>query len=254
MMTLFRITIVAIRELIYERAFYLLLAFAILSLGISLMLGQLTYSEQAKLTLDFMLAGMEISMVLFSVFGGIGLFQRELTLGSVSMTLAKPISRQTFLLGKFLGQMAVQTVILLAMSGMALFACFPDGATHVNSFLQAVTMILFEITVVTAITYAFAVNSGAVTTAVSTLCLFCLGHLREGLSENIDSGSPLFFVWRVAKALIPDLEVFNSKNLASYGATLPASAFWWACVYMLCCVTFYLLVASITFERRDILT
>jgi ABC-type transport system involved in multi-copper enzyme maturation permease subunit len=254
MMNLFRITAIAVRELVYERAFYLLLAFAILSLGLSLMLGQLTYTEQSKLTLDFMLAGMEISMVLFAVFAGIGLFQRELTMGSVSMTLAKPISRYLFLLGKFLGQMVVQTIIILAMTVMTYLVCYPDGSAPLGSLAQTVTLILFEVTVITAMTYAFAVNSGGVTTAVSTLCLFCLGHLRETLSENINSRDPLYFIWKVATTLIPNLELFNTKNLASYGATLPPSAFGWATLYMFCCVAFYLLIASITFERRDILT
>lgn len=254
MRNLFRIAWVAVLELIYEKVFYLLLAFALLTLGLSLMLGQMTYQEQVKLTLDFMLAAIEISMVLFSVFSGISLFQKEMTMGSVSMTLAKPISRRTFLLGKFLGQSIIQAVIISAMAGITLCISSPGEITPAKAVLETITLIYFEVTVVTSITYFFAVNSGAVTTAVSSLCIFCLGHLRESLTQNIDSSYGLFIVWRFAKNLIPDLDVFNTKSIASYGFTLPPEAMMWATVYMLICVFFYLLVASITFERRDIFT
>ena len=60
-MNLMRIAWIAIRELLYERVFYVLVSFAAVSLGLSLLLGQMTYAEQYKLTLDFMLAGIEIS-------------------------------------------------------------------------------------------------------------------------------------------------------------------------------------------------
>ena len=50
---------IAIRELLYEKVFYVLVLFCVMALGLSLLLGQLTYAEQAKLTLDFMLAGID---------------------------------------------------------------------------------------------------------------------------------------------------------------------------------------------------
>ena len=157
-----RIAWIAVRELFYERVFYILLTFAVASLGASLMLGQLTYAEQAKLTLDFMLGGMQLSMILFSVFMGISLFQRELTLGSVSMVLSKPISRGTFLLGKFLGQLTVQTLVISAMALMTLAVSAANSETvPVAAILQTVILILFEVSVVTAVTYFFAVNAGS---------------------------------------------------------------------------------------------
>src|SRR3989338_8878152 len=108
----FRIAWIAIRELLYERVFYLLVLFAAMALVLSLMLGQLTYAEQSKLTLDFMLGGIQLSMVLFSVFMGISLLQRELQMGSIAMVLSKPISRGSFLMGKYLGQISVQFFVM----------------------------------------------------------------------------------------------------------------------------------------------
>ena len=191
MMNCFRIAWIAIRELLYEKVFYILLCFSLLSLGLSMMLGQLTFSEQSKLTLDFMLGGIQLSMVLFAVFMGISLFQRELTLGSVSMVLSKPISRATFLLGKYIGQIAVQTFVSLAMAGVTILNLFCNfgNAISYTAILQTVTLIIFEVCVLSAVTYFFAVNAGAITTAVAALCVFGLGHTGRCISSNIGDES-----------------------------------------------------------------
>lgn len=250
-----RIAWIAIRELFYERIFYIFLFFALASFTLSMMLGQLTYAEQSKLTLDFMLGGIQLSMVLFSVFMGVSLFQRELTLGSISMVLSKPISRASFLCGKFLGQMIAQLVVSFAMAGLTILIClrFGDSVSYI-SILETVTLILFEASVLTAITYFFAVNAGVITTAVATLCVFALGHLGDPISSNIDHDAFAQVVWRAVKGVLPDLEIFNMKSLASYGQSIGLTQMGWAFTYAILCTSFFLLAAMLCFNRKDIFT
>lgn len=244
---------IAARELVYEKVFYMLVSFCALALLLSLLLGQLTYAEQAKLTLDFMLGGIELSMVLFSVFMGISLFHRELTLGSISMVLSKPIARASFIVGKFLGQLLVQGAVVSMMGAMTLLVSLRfAGNVSQLAIAQTVGMIFLEVTVLTAITYFFAVLAGGVTTAVATLCIFALGHLHETFTENPKvAAMPL---WTLCKALIPNLEVFNMKALASYGIAASPPEVAWALLYGLCCATFFMTMAVVCFNRRDILT
>ena len=114
-------------------------------------------------------------MALFSVFMGISLFQREIALGSVSMVLSKPIARHTFLLGKYLGQSLVQLVVMAAMVAVTISMTAYHEQSVVMPIIQAAILIFFEVTVLTAITYFFAVNSGSITTSVVTLLPFRLG-------------------------------------------------------------------------------
>lgn len=255
MINTFRIAWIAIRELLYEKVFYLLVCFALAAMGLSMLLGQLTYAEQAKLTLDFMLGGIELAMILFSVFMGITLFQRELYMGSVSMVLSKPVSRASFLMGKFLGQITVQFGVILAMGGITLLVCQRFG-TDVSplAIMQCVLMTFLEIMVLTSITYFFVVNAGVVTTAVVTLSLFALGHVGQTINDNLNHDSLPMLVWRMVKGVLPNLEVFNTKAIASYGLSLAWGTAGWAVVYALCCTTFFLLLATLCFNRKDILT
>lgn len=251
---IFRIAHIAVRELIYERVFYVLLCFSILSVGLSLLLGQMTYAEQYKLTLDFMLAGMQISMILFSIFVGISLFQKELQMGSVSMVLSKPISRTTFLLGKFLGQVVVQIGVTSAMALVTIGICSAFQSVEVVPILQTALMIIYEVTIITAVTYLFAVNAGGMTTAVVTLCFFSVGHMRETVSKNLNPSSTVVWIWRGVRNIFPDLEAFNIKAMAAYGITVAPADMAWATLYAACCVVFYLILAAICFSRKDILT
>ena len=249
-----RIGWIAVRELLYERVFYILVCFALASFVFSLLLGQLTYAEQAKLTLDFMLGCTQISMVLFSVFMGISLFQRELHSGSISMILSKPISRASFLVGKYLGQVAVQTLMTFCMGALTLAICSRfDAAVSARAVFQTVGLIACEMAVLTAMTYLFAVNTGAITASILTLALFALGHTRELVSSNLRTAEELF-TWRFVRTLVPELEVFNMKQLASYGQSIPWNEFGLAVAYAGVCFAFYLVAACLCFERKDILT
>ena len=254
MISCFRIAWIAVRELIHEKVFYLLACFALLSLGMSLMLGQMTYAEQAKLTLDFMLGGIELSMLLFAVFMGISLFQRELTSGSISMILSKPIPRSAFIFGKFLGQQIVQTTAILLMGLLTLVVSLRFGEMiSVRAIVQTLLMIAMEAAVLTSVTYFFAVNAGAITTAVVTGVVFVIGHVRDTVSANLRKATE-FSIWGLLRAMCPDFEVFNMKSLASYGQAISWTEFGWALLYATCCTVFFLALSMICFEKKDIST
>jgi len=256
MINVFRIAWVAVRELIYEKVFYLLLGFVVMAMFVSMLLGQLTYISQAKLTLDFMLGGMELSMILLAVFMGIRLFQQELTMGSVSMILTKPISRWTFLLGKYFGQLFMQALIIAAMAGVTVAFCLRVETTDLTAIpiFQSSFLIFLEVAVVMAITYCFAVNMGSVTTAICTLTVFALGHLRGSSGQQLSKHAKENFMAPLIKGIIPDLELFNTKALASYGMMISWDAFAWAVLYAVICIVFFLTVASATFSHKDVLT
>lgn len=243
---------IAVRELIYERVFYLLFSFVGLALILSILLGQLTYGEQTKLTIDFMLGGTHLAMVLFSIFMGISLFQRELQLGSISMLLSKPVSRSTFLIGKYLGQIFVQFGVMVSITGIVCCSLMRFDGVQYLPILQAILLIFFETCVMTAITYFFSVNAGAITTAIASFAMFILGHYSLTGNRSPASSSNPFK--EVLLAIIPDLEVFNLKTYASYGVTISPVEVGLSSAYALVCIVMFLVLATITFSKKDILT
>lgn len=244
---------IAIQELFHERVFYIVLCFAALTLGSSFLFGQMTYTQHGVITFNFLLAAIQISMLLFSIFAGISLFQKEIISGSVSMVLSKPISRATFLIGKYLGQIITQFFIIVIMGLIThFFILFFYDMNQGFVLFQTLTLIFFEVMVLTAVTYFFSVISGAMTSAILTLCWFCIGHLWDIFSSALERKD--FISWKTIRTLIPNLEVFNMKDLASYSISISSTEIGYAFLYAFCCIVFYLILGCFFFEQKDILT
>jgi ABC-type transport system involved in multi-copper enzyme maturation permease subunit len=248
----FRIAFVAVRELLHERVVYLLLGFAIAALAVSILLGQLTYVEHAQLTLDFLLAGQHLTMCGFAVFVGIALFQRELASGSVAMVLSKPVARSSFLLGKYLGQLVVQSVVIAGMGLVVFAASSVLGKAPVVAIAQATLMTALECAVLAGAAFFFAVNAGALTAALGCVAIFIAGHFRVSTvtgNSLTDSATKILL-----RGLFPDLEVFNVRLLASYGLGLSTESLLIAVAYGALASAFFVALACLCFEHRDVQT
>src|SRR5436305_12054357 len=109
------------RESVRDRVPYNLVIFAILLIGASFVLGQLTAGQDVKIIKDLGLAATSVFGLFIAIFIGIGLVSKEVERRSIYSLLAKPIRRQEFLLGKYLGLVLTLLVNISAMT-VALFA------------------------------------------------------------------------------------------------------------------------------------
>lgn len=241
-------------ELIYEKVFYLLTGFVLSMMGIGFLLGQMTYAEHAKLTLDFGLAAMEISTVLFSIFMSISLLQREFSTGSIALVLAKPVSRTTFLIGKFLGQIAIQAMLLIG-EGLVLYGCTNLFAESVPfaPIAQGTFLIFLVTTIIVAICYLLAIQMNAVLTSVTAGGFYLLGSLSPLIQESLRTPASKG-IWKALRSLVPQFHQLNIKLFVSHGAMWSATEMGWATLYGVSCIVMFLALASVCFEHRDIQT
>ncbi|MFM8270280.1 MAG: hypothetical protein ACKN9V_08845 [Pseudomonadota bacterium] len=254
MKTVLSISAITLKELLHEKVFYLIGGFALLAVGVSLLLGDLTYAEQSKITLDFLLAGIELTNLLFSVFMGITLLHRELNLGWIAMVLSKPVSRTSFLLGKFLGQLFVQALVILFMGLLTWGLCSMSEITVVSkSLFQSLLLMFFEGIIMSSVVYLFAVNLGALLAATSSLLIYALGNFTAG-AEKTNQALQQSYVWTFLKGVFPNFRILNMKTLAAYGLSVEWNLIGILFIYTLICSLMYFTVASISFSRRDILT
>src|SRR5205809_4698977 len=91
------------RETVRERVLYNLVFFAIIMTLAGLLMGQLSIRQDEKIIKDIGLAAMELFGTLIAIFIGVGLVAKEIERRSLHPLLAKPLSRDEFLLGKFAG-------------------------------------------------------------------------------------------------------------------------------------------------------
>src|ERR1044071_5461067 len=101
------------REVIRDRILYALIVFAILLIGLSLALGQLSFAEQARISANFGMSAIHLCAVALAIFVGSNLVYKEIEKKTIMTILVRPISRLQFIFGKALGlTMVIVTMIL----------------------------------------------------------------------------------------------------------------------------------------------
>src|ERR1044071_4851051 len=89
------------KESVRDKVLYNLVAFAVLLMAASYLIGELTAGQDVKIIKDLGLAAIATFGLLIAIFIGIGLVWKEVERRSIYSLLAKPIRRSEFVLGKY---------------------------------------------------------------------------------------------------------------------------------------------------------
>ena len=124
------------KESVRDKVLYNLVFFAVMLIAVSYLLGELTAGQDVKIIKDLGLAAMSVFGLFIAVFIGIGLVSKEVERRSIYSLLAKPISRQQFIVGKYLGLVLTLLVNVTVMT-IAYYAVLGIMAWTAGSWTNA---------------------------------------------------------------------------------------------------------------------
>lgn len=241
------------RETVRDKILYNLVFFALLLIGLSVLLGTLTIGEQAKIVNDVGLAAINLVGVIIAIFVGIGLVSKEIERRTIYTILARPITRTQFILGKYGGLGCVMVVNLAIMVIMFFLTIVLTGNPVHGSLFQAIQLILVETLLVTAMAMFFSTFSSPTLSAIMTIGFYLIGHLTtdlKGIAEG--SKSPVSEVIMSGLYYVcPNLEWLNIKGQAARGVMVGGEYQLAATAYGLIYASLLLFGACRIFERRD---
>jgi ABC-type transport system involved in multi-copper enzyme maturation permease subunit len=260
------IAVSVFRESVRDKVLYNLVAFAVLLIGASYLIGQLTAGQDVKIIKDLGLAATALFGLFIAVFIGIGLVSKEVERRSVYSLLSKPVRRSQLVFGKYLGLVLTLAVNVMMMAA-ALYAvlalmAWGAGPTIVASrdvpaldpaLLKAFALILVELMLVTAIAIFFSTFSTPMLSAALTFGFYIVGHFSTDLrnfQQVVDS--PL--AARLARGLywvLPNLAQFDIKADVVHGQPVAAGYLALTITYAVLYIAMLLLVSSVIFSRRD---
>lgn len=253
MRQLFAIAANTFRESIRDRVLYSLLFFAALVLCTSLVMQEITIGDQNKVVRSVGLGAIRMFGSIISMFLGVGLVYKEIEKKTIYTIVSKPIARWMFVLGKYLGLMAVVAAQLglmaLLYTGLMVVQQGAPGQTVFLSWL----LLYAELALITAWALLFSTYSAPMTAASFTLAVFVIGHLADDIwrfGQQADSEQ----VRRVSEILywfLPNLSVFNIHDLAVHGLPVPAGQVSLALGYGLGYTIAVLALSTLVFSRRD---
>jgi len=260
------IAINVFRESVRDKVLYNLVLFAILLIGASYLLGQLTAGQDVKIIKDLGLSATSVFGLFIAVFIGIGLVSKEVDRRSVYGLLPKPIHRYQLILGKYVG-LSFTLAVNVAVMALALYAVLLyiswgvpelvqrgwDAPALDPALVKAIGLIFVELMLITAIALFFSTFSTPILSAAFTFGLFIAGHFSADL-RNFDQvvGSPAAV--RLARGLywvLPNLAQFDVKSQVVHAQPIPLGYMAMTSGYAALYIAMLLTGAIYVFSRRD---
>jgi ABC-type transport system involved in multi-copper enzyme maturation permease subunit len=254
------------RESVRDKVLYNLVLFALMLMGVSYLLAQLTAGQEIKIIKDLGLAAMSLFGLFIAVFIGIGLVSKEVERRSIYALLAKPIRRQELVIGKYAGlvltllvNISVMTVAYYAVLGVMAWVNGSWYKPHWEApaldpaLLKAIGMIGLQLMIITAVALLFSTFSSPMLAAGLTFGLYIVGHFNADLKnfEAVVDSRPVVYLARAMYYLLPNLAPFDIKAQVVHGIHVPAGLLLFNAAYALVYIAFLLVAATFIFMRRD---
>ncbi len=240
------------REAVRDRVLYLLLAFALILIGVSRLLSLLTVGSEEKIIKDVGLSAISIFGVLTAVFVGVSLVFKEIERRTVYTLLANPVRRWQFVSGKFAGLLAVLSLNVVSMFlGLAIILAFRGESSW--ALIPAVLLILVELGIITAFALLFSSLTNPILASVWTFAVYVAGHLSWSLKLLKDKVPEGLSQWLcdLAYWLLPHLEQLNVKAEVVHGQSISLGSVGLAVLYGTSYALAVLVLACVVFERKD---
>ncbi|QDK39640.1 ABC transporter permease [Bdellovibrio sp. NC01] len=238
-----------------ERVFLVVVVIAVLLFALSFLLGALSLAEQRKILADFGFLGIQVAVLGVSLFSGSYLLAKEIEKQTCLLILSRPVSRDQFILGKILGVLALN-VILVASLGvlLALLLGLWNTPAQILSFFEICFSLWMESAVVLCLVIGLSLVVRPVLALSSGFVIFLLGHWLSDLAFFAEKSKEEFFVMavKVLHWLVPNLYRLNWKSEYFLQNGIPGNQILWMLGHMLGWFLIYLVFTNFFFRRKDI--
>ena len=260
------------REAVRMKLFIAMTILAMCTLASSFLFREFNFgSSELKFIADFGFGGMTVFGSALAVIVTAQLFYGEIEHRTALTLLAKPIHRSEFVLGKFFGSWATVTCFLGMLSVCLVFALwfretsilaeYPDEFEGGRRIVQYGEIVWFSVVQVFRIGILCSVVILFSTYATSSLFAMVMGVLvwivgqlqhiaieARGVVDNLILKS----VYAFASFALPNFHLFDVGEKLALGESLPSSVYLKLFVYAFLYSSFYLAVASASFNRREL--
>ena len=264
--TIRRIAVSVFRESVRDKVLYNLVLFAVLLIGASILIGQLSAGQEVKIIKDFGLAAMSVFGLFMAVFIGIGLVSKEVERRSIYALLAKPVTRPEIVVGKYLG-LVLTLAVNLAIMTAAFYAVLawmdwqaPDAVRRSweapaldPALTKAIALVLVQLMIVTAVALVFSTFSSPLLSAAFTFGLYVVGHFNADLRnfEGVVESKAVAWVAKVLYFVLPNLAPLDVKAQVVHAQPVPLGYMALTTGYALAYIAALVVLAVWIFSRRD---
>ena len=252
-MTASAIALNTFKEAVRNKVFYLLVFVGIFFALSSEFISMLALGDRVKVLKDVGLASIHFFSVLVAIFTGINLVYKEIEKKTIYNILSKPISRASFIVGKFLGLGLTLLVALASMAAIFFLFLFIISGTFDAGVAIYFLLLYFELLIITSISLLFSSFSTPILSSIFTITIFLVGHIlwtfnqfKQYLVKPAPKILAYFFYY-----ILPNLDKFNIKNAVVMGNLPTTAAIVNSIVYAVVYIAALLSLSIVIFSRRE---
>jgi ABC-type transport system involved in multi-copper enzyme maturation permease subunit len=275
-----------LRDLVRQKVFYFMLVFALVLIGMSLVLAALSFQGQLQTVMDVSLGAMSVFTMLLAVLSSAMLLPKDIEDRTLYTILAKPVSRFEYLLGKLAGvafMLLIATLLMTVFFSAVLWFWQGREIANIRSSMQA-QLVDAEVAKVLAGTFTPTLFGGigviflralvcsALTLMVSTfarswlftvivaLMMILIGHLvpiarsvwMDPVQVGVDVPWHLSLLLRTVTVFAPDMQLFNIVDDIAVGTHVAPEIFGQVAALGCGYLAIYMLVAYLFFAWREL--
>lgn len=245
-------------EAFRNKTIYAVLIAAVLAMATSSTIGALSLHHDERVFNDLVFFAGMLFLVGLAVYQSVTAIHREVDSKTIFTVLSKPVTRGSFLLGKYVASVAILAVCAVLMFGlkiaMALLLGYDVTAVHLGVYFAG----FLQLTLILAVGFFFSTfsASGPLLSALFTFAIFVVGSLTPQIENAAmkfrSEGNPIHHLLEVTLWVVPDFEKLNLSYELTHQIDIPISYFGHAIGYTGTTVLFILGFAYLIFLRRDV--
>jgi len=262
------------KEAIRDKVLYVLVFFSIVVILCSKVFGSLSIDEEVKVIKDLGLSTVDVFGALIAIFIGTSLIYKEIDKRTLYTVLSKPVSREYFIAGKYLGLLLMLFVNVVLMSaGFVIYLYVMKPGSVDALLLKALVLIFIELAMLTAVAIFFSTATTPIVSALLTFAIYVLGNSANWIMWGVylarehethhgaAAGGITAWVmydvtpWllNVLYTVVPNFEHFNIKAQAANGIDRIAADHMTVLVgYGISYIAVVLLASVLVFNRKNL--
>ena len=261
-----KVALAVFKESVRDRVPYSLVLFAGVLMAASFLMSRLTAGQDLKVIKDLGLATMNAIGLLIAIFIGTGLVSKEVERRSIYAIISKPLSRSSFIVGKYTG-LVLTLAVNLGMMTLAFYAMMQYMAWTTDDWIKQgwrapaldprlfvpVALIGVQLMLTTAVALFFSTFSSPLLSMLLTLAVWVAGHFSGDL-RNFQSAVDSPAAGALARGLyyvLPNLSAIDVKNEIVHGRAVPWPAVGIGVASLVSYIGVLVAASTIIFNRRD---
>lgn len=259
----------AFKEGLGNRLLYGVIVMSVMVMIFAVMVGGFFMRDVSKVIIDFCLTSVSLGGLIIPFFLAVSMLAGDLERRTIFPILCQPISRSSYVLGKFIGLALLTAVVVLLLGGTGVIAVlmgkFLYGArffssVNFGSYAIAIAMHYLAILLLNSLVVLWCcITTSGLLATLLTVASYVIGQTIDDIVSIIQAGNSgvpisdtLKYAVQFGQYAFPNLAAFDLKQLAAHGLSIPSADIVFLGLYFLSYATATLSLAVFVFNRRDL--